>query len=87
MLLIARNNPAKFGMTDRKVKKVEKFVKRCYENFLCGKLYTSYLDGLVKNIAADMVNTKVEPIQKNKEFLEMYREYLKQKVVKIQMLL
>jgi pantothenate kinase-related protein Tda10 len=62
MLLIARNNPAKFGMTDRKVKKIEKFVRRCYDNFLCGKLYTGYLDGLVKNIAADMVNTKVEPI-------------------------
>jgi WASH complex subunit 7, N-terminal len=87
MFLIAQNNPAKFGMTDRKVKKIKKFIVRCYENFLCGKLYTNYLEGLIKSISDDQVQHKFEPIQKNKEFQEMYREYLKQKVVKIDMLL
>lgn len=51
MFLIAKNNPQKFGMTDRKVKKIQKFVVKCYQNFLCGKLYINYLDGLVASIA------------------------------------
>ncbi len=87
MFLIAKNNPAKFGMTDRKVKKIQKFVVKCYQNFLCGKLYTNYLDGLIASIAQDMTTSKFQPIKDNKEFKEQYREYLKQKVVKIQMLL
>jgi WASH complex subunit 7, N-terminal len=47
MFLIAKNNPAKFGMTDRKIKKIQKFCAKCYSNFLCGQLYTNYLEGLV----------------------------------------
>jgi hypothetical protein len=43
------------------------------------------LDGLVKSIAEDMqTNTsKIEHPQKNKEFMEQFREYLKAKVGKI----
>ena len=53
MLLIAKNNPAKFGMTDRKVRKIQKFCAKCYSNVLCGKLYTNYLDCLLTSISED----------------------------------
>ena len=51
MFLIAKNNPTKFGMTDRKIKKIQKFCAMCYSNFLCGQLYTNYLEALVGSIA------------------------------------
>ena len=87
MFLIAKNNPAKFGMTDRKIKKIQKFCAKCYSNFLCGQLYTNYLDGLLASIGEDMKTTKFDPIGKNKEFQENYKDYLKQKVARIDMLL
>lgn len=83
MFLIAKNNPAKFGMTDRKIKKIQKFCAKCYKNFLSGQLYTGYLDGLINSIAGDAQTSKFDPINKNKEFQEQFREYLKAKIVKI----
>jgi hypothetical protein len=31
-------------------KKIQKFCAKCYSNFLCGQLYTNYLDGLISSI-------------------------------------
>ena len=44
MFLIAKNDPTKYNMTDRKIKKIQKFCSKIYSNILCGQLYTNYLD-------------------------------------------
>lgn len=44
MFLIAKNDPAKYNMTDRKIKKIQKFCSKIYSNILCGQLYVNYLD-------------------------------------------
>jgi hypothetical protein len=62
MFLITKNNPQKFGMTSRQIKKIQKFVVLCYDNFLCGKLYSSYLKALMDNMNEDFVTNKLEPI-------------------------
>jgi hypothetical protein len=36
MLLLAKQNPAKFNMTDKKLKKIMKFCAKCYTTFLSG---------------------------------------------------
>ena len=89
MFLLAKSNPAKFGMTSKKVNKIKKFCDKCYSNFLCGNLFTNYLTGLIGSIEEDSKNSqqKVDPINKNKEFMENFHEYLTKKIGKIQMLL
>jgi hypothetical protein len=68
MFLIAKNNPAKFGMTEKKVKKIQRFCQKCYQNFLCGQLYKNYLEGLIASMLQDTQTSKFEPVAKNKEF-------------------
>jgi hypothetical protein len=41
MFLIAKNDPAKYNFTDRKLKKIQKFCNKIYSNILCGQLYTN----------------------------------------------
>jgi hypothetical protein len=64
MFLIAKNNPAKYNFTDRKIKKIHKFCNKIYSNILCGQLYINYLQQLRKVI---MDETK-DMVFKNKEF-------------------
>jgi hypothetical protein len=89
MLLLARQNPAKFGMTDKKIKKIMKFCAKCYTNFLSGKLFSNYLEGLIASINEDLVANKgqLENPFKNKEFMEQFHEYLEVKSGKITTLL
>ena len=75
MLLLAKQNPAKCGMTDKKVRKIQKFCAKCYQNFLCGQLFTNYLTGLIATIEDEMKDPKSLPKgfevpMKNKEFAE-----------------
>ncbi len=44
MFLIAKNDPAKYNVTDRKIKKISKFCNKIYSNILCGQLYNNYLE-------------------------------------------
>ena len=84
MFLIAKNDPAKYNMTDRKIKKIQKFCSKVYSNILCGQLYSNYLDQLCKVILQESGKEKVF---KNKEFSEKYKDYLKKKVEDVGMLL
>lgn len=36
MFLIAKNDPTKYNITDRKIKKIQKFCNKIYSNILCG---------------------------------------------------
>jgi hypothetical protein len=88
MLLLAKQNPAKFNMTDKKLKKILKFCGKCYTTFLSGQLFNNYLSGLIGSIEEDLqANPKVESPFKNKEFIEQFREYLKVKSDQITVLL
>jgi hypothetical protein len=88
MLLLAKQNPAKFNMTDKKLKKIMKFCAKCYTTFLSGQLFNNYLSGLISSIDEDLkANPKVESPFKNKELMEQFREYLRVKSDKILVLL
>ena len=84
MFLIAKTDPAKYNMTDRKIKKIQKFCSKCYSNILCGQLYTNYLDQLCKVIFQE---TGKDLVFKNKEFYGKFQEYLKAKIARIEMYL
>lgn len=84
MFLIAKNDSGKYNMTDRKIKKIQKFCSKVYSNILCGQLYTNYLDQLCKVI---LTESGKEIVFKNKEFAEKFKEYLKKKIEDISMLL
>lgn len=57
MFLLAKSNPAKFGMTSKKVNKIKKFCDKCYSNILSGNLFTNYLTGLLISIDEDTKNS------------------------------
>jgi len=84
MFLIAKNDAAKFSMTDRKIKKIQKFCSKIYSNILCGQLYTNYLDQLYKVILNE---TGKEHVFRNKEFNAKFQEYLKKKIEDVGVLL
>ncbi len=75
-------------MTDKKIKKIIKFCGKCYSNFLSGKLFDNYLTGLIGSIEEDLkANPKVESPFKNKELIEQFKEYTKDKSDRITVLL
>jgi len=84
MFLIAKNDPTKYNMTDRKIKKIQKFCSKIYSNILCGQLFVNYLDQLYKVILNE---TGRELLFKNKEFNNKFIEFLKKKIDDIGMLL
>jgi hypothetical protein len=62
-------------MTDKKVRKIQKFCAKCYQNFLCGQLFTNYLGGLIATIEDEFKDPKSVPKgfeipMRNKEFAE-----------------
>ena len=65
MFLIAKNDPAKYNFTDRKIKKIQKFCNKIYTNILCGQFFTNYLENLTKVILNE---TGKDMVFKNKEF-------------------
>ena len=83
MFLIAKNNPDKYNVTERKIKKIQKFCLKMYSNILCGQLYNNYLDQLQKVIQLDTKDT----IFKNKEFAVKYLDYINTKIDKVAVLL
>jgi hypothetical protein len=77
-------------MTDKKVRKIQKFCARCYQNFLSGRLFENLFIGLLSSIDEDMktsVPKGFEPPMKNKEFYDQFKRYLDAKADKITTLL
>lgn len=77
MFLMAQTNPAKYGITSKKLKKVMKFCQRIYQNILSGNLFDQYLEGLQKTILEE---TGTKQVFGNKTFKEKYVEYIKYKI-------
>lgn len=77
MFMMAQNNPAKYNLTSKKLKKIMKFCQRIYQNILRGNLFDNYLEGLVKTILEE---TGTKFVFGNKTFKEKYIEYIKYKI-------
>jgi hypothetical protein len=80
MFLMAQNNPNKYKISHKDLKKLMKFVQKIYANILSGQLYDNYLDGLHKVI---MEETGKKFVFENKTFREKYLEYIKFQIAKV----
>ena len=80
MFLMAQNNPKKYKISHKDLKKLMKFVQKIYANILSGQLYDNYLDGLHKVI---MEETGKKFVFENKTFKEKYLEYIKFQIAKV----
>lgn len=77
MFMMAQNNPTKYNLTSKKLKRIVKFCQRIYQNILSGNLFDNYLEGLVKTILEE---TGTKFVFGNKTFKEKYIEYIKYKI-------
>lgn len=44
MIIMAKQNPTKYGMNDKIVKKIEKESKKYVQSILSGRLFITYMD-------------------------------------------
>jgi hypothetical protein len=77
MLLMARTNPAKYGMAAKKLSKLEKYCGKLYTNILSGNLFEIYLNGVKDTIRHECGE---DFVFKNKTFKDKYLEYIKFKI-------
>mmetsp|Transcript_28419 Transcript_28419/g.27372 ORF Transcript_28419/g.27372 Transcript_28419/m.27372 type:complete len:263 (+) Transcript_28419:542-1330(+) len=83
MFMIAKNDNERFKVTDKQIKKIQKFCNKIYSSVLGGQLYMNYLDQLYKVIYSEVKDT----VYKNKEFNQKYQDYLKSKIDQVTVLL
>ena len=77
MFMTTRDNPTPFGATKKDIRYLEKFCRKLTTKILTKKLFLEYNSDLSKAISEELGK---DGISKNKEFYEMYNEYLSDKV-------
>ena len=78
MLQKVKANLDAFNMTKKNLSKITKLVSRLYQNILNGELFSTYLVEL-----RDAIRQEMEPLFKNKTFMEKYLDYINKKIVTV----